>query len=168
MAPPAGRRSPEMTRRVVLLPAPLAPSRATICPSGTLSEMPRRATMAPYEAWRSVTVSISLSQVGFDDARVVLHLLRRALGNLAAEVEDGDAVGDTHDERHVVLHQEHGDLEVSADVADERGEALELVVTESAGGLVEHQQAGAAGEGSGEFDALLDGERQGTGGIVAE
>ena len=34
-------RSPEIARNVVVLPAPLLPSRATISPSGTLSDSPR-------------------------------------------------------------------------------------------------------------------------------
>ncbi len=38
---------PVMVRRVVDLPAPLAPIRVTILPSGTSREMPRRAWMPP-------------------------------------------------------------------------------------------------------------------------
>ena len=38
--PPVRRRRPEMTRSVVLLPAPFAPRSATIPPSGTSSETP--------------------------------------------------------------------------------------------------------------------------------
>ncbi len=34
-------RMPLIARRVVVLPAPLAPRRATMTPSGTWSEMPR-------------------------------------------------------------------------------------------------------------------------------
>ena len=38
---------PVMVRSVVDFPAPLAPMRVTILPSGTSSEMPRRAWMPP-------------------------------------------------------------------------------------------------------------------------
>ena len=38
-------RSPEMAFRVVVLPAPLAPRRATICPSATSSDSPLRTRM---------------------------------------------------------------------------------------------------------------------------
>ena len=47
MAPEVGRRSPETARSVVLFPAPLAPMRATILPSGTSSEIPCSAWMTP-------------------------------------------------------------------------------------------------------------------------
>ena len=42
----------------------------------------------------------------------------RALGDLAAEVEHGDAVGDAHDEAHVVLDEQHR-VALVADRADE-------------------------------------------------
>jgi hypothetical protein len=37
----------ETARSVVVLPAPLAPMRATTCPSGTSTETPRSAWMPP-------------------------------------------------------------------------------------------------------------------------
>ena len=39
-SPRSVRRSPEIALRVVLFPAPLAPRRATMPPSGTASETP--------------------------------------------------------------------------------------------------------------------------------
>ena len=39
-----------------------------------------------------------LAEVGLDHARVLLDLVRRALGDLLAVVEHGDAVGDAHDD----------------------------------------------------------------------
>src|ERR1700755_2361917 len=51
-APRSAASNPEAALRVVVLPAPLPPSRATIAPGATLSETPRRATMMPsYAAW---------------------------------------------------------------------------------------------------------------------
>ena len=47
------------------------------------------------------------AQVGLDHARVLLHLLRRALGDLLAVVEHRDPVGDPHHDAHVVLDQQH-------------------------------------------------------------
>ncbi len=43
IAPPVGFRSPEIARRVVVLPAPLPPMSVTICPASTLSVTPLRA-----------------------------------------------------------------------------------------------------------------------------
>ena len=47
------------------------------------------------------------AQVGLDHAVVRLHLGRRALGDLLAAVEHGDAVGDAHHDLHVVLDHQH-------------------------------------------------------------
>ena len=47
MEPDSAFTRPEMVRRVVDLPAPLAPIRVTILPSGTSRSMPRRAWMPP-------------------------------------------------------------------------------------------------------------------------
>ena len=46
--------------------------------------------------------------------------LRRALGDLLAVVEHGDAVGDAHDDAHVVLDQQHRQPALVAQPADER------------------------------------------------
>ena len=48
------------------------------------------------------------AEVGVDDARIVLYLLRRAFGDQLAEVENRDAVAATHDSAHVVLDQHDG------------------------------------------------------------
>ena len=47
ISPAAGLASPEIARSVVDLPAPLAPSKVTTCPSSTLSETPRSASISP-------------------------------------------------------------------------------------------------------------------------
>ena len=62
------------------------------------------------------------------------------LGDLAAEVEHVHVVGDAHDEVHVVLDEEHGQLAVVADLPDEAAELLDLLVVEPARRLVEQQQ----------------------------
>jgi hypothetical protein len=45
--PAAGRSRPEMARRVVDFPAPLAPIKVTMVPAATRSEIPRTASMGP-------------------------------------------------------------------------------------------------------------------------
>jgi hypothetical protein len=47
MSPALGSTRPEMARRVVDLPAPLAPIRVTTVPSGTDSEIPCSAAIPP-------------------------------------------------------------------------------------------------------------------------
>ena len=51
-------------------------------------------------------------------------LVRRALGDLLAVVEDGDPVADAHDDPHVVLDQQDRQAEVAAQPADEVGQLL--------------------------------------------
>src|SRR5713101_4493929 len=60
MRPASSRMSADTARRVVVLPAPLAPSRATTLPSGTLSETSDSARTPPYE---TVTCSSSSNEV---------------------------------------------------------------------------------------------------------
>ena len=46
-SPDTGRKSPEIVRRVVVLPAPLLPIRLTIWPCSTVNVTPRTAWIAP-------------------------------------------------------------------------------------------------------------------------
>ena len=81
-----------------------------------------------------------LPQVGLDDLRVLGHLLRRALGDLAPEVEHDDLVRDPHHHRHVVLDEQDREPVVVADLLDQLAELVDLGVGQAAGRLVEHQQ----------------------------
>src|SRR5438876_659733 len=65
-----------------------------------------------------------------------------------------DAVGDPHDEVHVVLDDEDCELEGGADAPDQRPGPLYLLVVEPAGRLVEEQEPRARGQRAGELDAL--------------
>ena len=69
-------------------------------------------------------------------------------------------VGDAHDEVHVVLDEQHGQLQVVAHRADERRELVHLGVVEAARGLVEQQQARLRDERARKLDALERPERQ--------
>src|SRR5436309_8085284 len=103
---PVCRTVPDTARRVVVLPAPLAPSRVTISPSATVSETPCRALIGPYRASTprsSSSVDSFGPQVRLDHIRTCLHLAGRSLGDLAPEVEHVHAVADRHHELHVVL-----------------------------------------------------------------
>ena len=48
-------------------------------------------------------------EVRLDHALVRLDLRRRALRDLLAVLEHRDALGDAHDDLHVVLDEQHGD-----------------------------------------------------------
>ncbi len=55
--PAEGRCAPAITRSSVVLPAPLAPTRARVSPSSTLSDTPRTAFNSPYCASTARTSS---------------------------------------------------------------------------------------------------------------
>src|SRR5262245_39659906 len=66
----------------------------------------------------SRSVRLGFAEVGLDHARIGANLVGRALGDLLAHVEHGDAVGDVHDDAHVVLDQDHGNAPLLVDVED--------------------------------------------------
>src|SRR6266852_4968977 len=126
---PSVLTSPDTARSVVVLPAPLAPRIVVMPPSSTAKLTPCSTRVQPYRACRSTAVSSADmsgrgpvgAQVGADDVGVLLDHGRWALGDLPAEVEDDDAVGDLHDEAHVVLDEQHRHGAAVADGADEHG-----------------------------------------------
>ena len=82
------------------------------------------------------------------------------LGDPDAEVEHQHALGDVHDQAHVVLDEDHGDPELLADVEDEPGHVLGLLEVHAGDRLVEEQQLGIHGQRPAELDALLEPVRQ--------
>ena len=58
------------------------------------------------------------AQISFDDPAVGLDRLRDTLGDLAAEIDDIDIVGNIHDQIHVVFDQEHGKAVFFTDLLD--------------------------------------------------
>ena len=79
------------------------------------------------------------AEVAGDDLRIVAHGHRIALGDHAARLEAVDAVADAHDERHVVLDDQHRGAELAADLHDQRTERLGLALRDAGGRLVEAQ-----------------------------
>src|SRR5580765_3028190 len=138
--PPVWRTSPDTARNVVVLPAPFAPSNATISPSSTWSDTPCSALIGPYRASTLLSSSsggIVRSQVCLDHLGVRLYLCRRPVCDRAPEVEHVDTVADRHHEVHVVLDEQHGQVEVLAHLADHIRELSDILVVQPAGRLVE-------------------------------
>ena len=98
MSPLVGGTIPQITFKVVLLPAPLAPRSATMLASGTRRLTSESASMRPYDAetlesWiMSATAGLLAPEIGFDDPRMVLHFGRGALRDLLAEAQHGNPV----------------------------------------------------------------------------
>ena len=66
---------------------------------------------------------------------------RRSLGDHRAGFEAVDAIGDPHDERHVVLDHEHRRAELALDAHDQRAERFGLALRDAAGRFVEQEDA---------------------------
>src|SRR6267154_2609053 len=100
------------------------------------------------------------AEIGELDLGVPPHLLRRPLGDLAAEVEDVDAVGKVHDDAHVVLdHEDRGAL-LLVHVEDEAGHVLLLLVVHAGHRLVEEEELRLERERPRKLHALLQAVRQ--------
>ena len=106
------------------------------------------------------------AEVGADDVRLLLDLGRRALGDLAPEVQHHDAVGDLHDQSHVVLDQQDGHAALVPDGPDQPGQRPDLLVVEPRRRLVEQEEPGLAGQRPGELDALERAEGEAGGRMV--
>src|SRR6516165_9665798 len=134
---------PMMALSVVVLPAPLRPSRVTSSPSATAKSMPCRMCDSPYQLWRSVTRSSSRPRagrsrtaasamagphIGFNDVGVLRDLGVGALRQDLAAGQDGDDVGELGHDREIVLDHQH--RAVRRDLADERGDAGDILVTQ--------------------------------------
>src|SRR5258708_31894455 len=121
-----------MARSVVDLPLPLAPSSVTISPSRTLSDTPSSARRCPY-ATLSSSISSNATPAGtsrllraaeerLDHRRGGGDLVRLALGDLAPVVQDDHAIGDAHDQVHVVLDHDQRQPQLAAQPDDEAHE----------------------------------------------
>src|SRR5260370_551777 len=168
---PVLRTVPDMARRVVVLPAPLAPRSATMPPASTLSDTPCSALMGPYAATTPFSSSCAIllrPQVGLDDARVGLHFARGAFGDHAAEVEHDDAIADSHDQVHVVLDNQQSQVEVGVKAAQLLRQPVDLLMSQPSGGLVQEQEAGRRDERPGELDFLEHSERMAASRLVGQ
>ena len=121
--------------------------------------------MGIYLFKSSVLIDLT-AEIRVDHALIALHLGRRPARDRAAEVEDVNVVGDAHDEVHVVLDEEHGQLQVVAQAADEAAKLFDLLVIQAACRLVQKEQAGLRRERASELDTLQRSERQAGGGSM--
>src|SRR3954469_4240523 len=146
---------PATPRRVVLLPAPLAPIRLTISPSATSKDRSRTAGTSPYASSRFFTSSSKLApEVSLDHARVRLHFARRALEEPHAVVHDQHALGDVHYEVHVVLDHDDGRAAL-ADQGKSFKEQPDFSRVQTCGRLVEHEELRPCGERPGNLEHAL-------------
>ena len=77
------------------------------------------------------------------------------MGDERTEVQHVNAVGNVHDQIHVVLNEQDGHVEFVADLADELGELQRLLRVHTGSGLVEEQELGVGGQGAGDLQLSL-------------
>ena len=70
-------------------------------------------------------------------------------------VEYGHPVGDLHDDPHVVLDQQDGEIEVDDEAAEQPHELDGLSLGHAGRGLVEQQQGGLGGQRAGQLQPSL-------------
>src|SRR5687767_3754609 len=127
--------SPAKLRTVVVLPAPFRPRRTAVSPSSIENEIPWRTWSDPYPTRRSSTSSRDIggllfgfaAEVSGHDLGVVLYLLGDALGQDLAEVQHVYVIADTHDQRHVVLDHQHGEVEGLAQLEESLTEIVRFL-----------------------------------------
>src|SRR5262245_51349856 len=97
----SGQTMPMRHLMSALLPLPLVPSKATVSPSRTSMETPCRTRTAPYPA-STFRTTILFAKVGLLHGRVPHDLVRRALRDARARVEDDDPLREAHHRAHDV------------------------------------------------------------------
>src|SRR5512139_1467392 len=122
ISPERAGSSPAMVRRRLVFPAPLAPMIVTISPDRMCIVTFFSTFSRPYPDSRFLILSMPASrvvtEVDADHLPVLLDRKGPVLGDLLTETQHDDLVRDPHDERHVVLHEEHRDPHV-ADPCDQ-------------------------------------------------
>src|SRR5208282_6848114 len=142
---------PMIDFKVVVLPAPLRPSRVTTSPSRTSRSTPWRMCDSLYQACRPLTSSTVLARVagasasaasgmssphiGFPDLRVLRHRAVVAFRQHPSAGQDRDAMRQIGDHLQIVL--DHQDGAVRGCAADEIGGAIDVLVAHARHRLIE-------------------------------
>src|SRR5262249_24218182 len=106
------------------------------------------------------------AEIGGDHFRVVAHVVGRAVENLDPIVEHDHAVGNPHDDRHVVLDQQDRGAVLGAHAEQKLVELGAFARVEAGGGLVEAQQHRVGAHRARDLDAPLLAIGQVAGGVI--
>ncbi|CCY06109.1 putative uncharacterized protein [Eggerthella sp. CAG:1427] len=94
----------------------------------------------------SIVLGSFLPQIRLDDGGIGFDVGRAALGDDLAVVQHADALADTHDQIHVVLDEQNGDLEGIPDAADVLHQLRRLGRVHARRRLVQQQQQWPGGQ----------------------
>src|SRR3954452_8440796 len=103
----------------------------------------------------SVALGAGLAQVRLDHALVGADVLRPTLRDLLAAVQHGDALAHPHDDAHVVLDQQDGDLLLVPDPVDEVHEPGGLLRVHAGSRLVQEQHLRPQSQGARHLEPAL-------------
>src|SRR5262245_39807037 len=125
---------PMIDFNVVVLRAPLRPSRVTTSPANTSKVPPCSTWDSPYQACSPSAASsgalpgssMAGPEIGLAHLRVGRDRFVVAFGQHPPPREHGDAVGEVGDHAEIVLHHQHG--AVRGDRLDECGGAIDVRV----------------------------------------
>src|SRR3954467_12715026 len=167
---------PMIARKVVVLPAPLRPSRVTTSPSSTSKSIPCRMCDSPYQACRSWTRSNARAfgkrsgmpgaDIGVDDFLIVRHRRVVAFGENAAAGQHRDRVRQIRDNGKVVLDHQH--RPVARRAPDQLGDAADILLPEAGHRLVEQHHLGGERQGRRDLERPLPPISKGRGEAVLE
>src|SRR5512141_2929945 len=162
--------SPEIVRRRLVFPAPFAPMIVTISPApmcivtflSTLSLPYPDSTFLilsmrpsiPKPAPPPLSPSRVVPQVHPDHFPVLLDRAATILGDLLPVAHHDDLVRDLHDDRHVVLHEQHRDAHV-ADPRDQPSHFVRFPHVQPCRGFIEQEELRLAGERPADLDDAL-------------
>src|SRR3954471_8513597 len=120
---------------VVVLPAPLRPSRVTTSPSRTSKSTPCRMWLSPYHAFRPWISSIDSPQVGGDDFGILRHGGVVAFRQHLAAGQHGDPVAQAFHDGQVVL--DHQDGAAGPDARDQLHDPVNIAMRHARRRLVQ-------------------------------
>ena len=115
-------------QRLVGGPAQALPDAAALFPPGR--PVANACGVSAQQAWQRISWHHAASRrrpvprYGADHRRIVLHLVRRAIGNLTAAVEHAHPVGNIHHHRHVMFDQYDRGAPLVVHFEDEAGHVL--------------------------------------------
>src|SRR5262249_17072086 len=147
--------SPMMLSMVVVLPAPLRPTRTTDSASPTFSETPLRTWAGPRKGWIRSTSSMAMGpqEIG-RDLFVVSNLVRGTVGEDRALVHGDDSGTVLEDHVHIVLDDDRRDASRAHHLRDDVHDRRFLSGADAAGGLVEEKELGLERVGDGHVQEL--------------
>src|ERR1700693_2823063 len=147
--------SPMMLSMVVVLPAPLRPTRTTDSASPTFSDTPLRTWAGPRKVLIRSTSSMALGseEIG-GDLFVVPDLVRGAVGQDCALVHGDDPGTVLEHHVHVVLDDDGRDPPRPHHLRDAVHDRRLLAGADAAGGLVEEEELGLERVGDGHVEEL--------------